>query len=247
MRMMSLADGGTISSSPAHGAVHAAGRYATILAVNALVFLTASLAFRAVASGHGPFSNMYEFSLAFAWGALAIYLYFEMRYKMQAAMEAAEGVFTAVDAEFAQRFGRGYGIIEEVRTDDADVVLITTSTMTSMARLVIDKLRDEGISIGLIKIKMFRPFPRAEIRKALSGKKRAIVIDRNISFGKGGIFADEIQGAIANDPDRPPVYGTITGLGGRDVTCDAIEEIVRDCLAMDAPPESGIVWKGVRI
>ncbi len=83
VRMMSLADGGSVSSSPGHGAVDAAGRYATILAINALVFLTASLAFRAVESGHGPFSNMYEFSLAFAWGALAIYLYFEMRYRLR--------------------------------------------------------------------------------------------------------------------------------------------------------------------
>lgn len=83
VRMMSLANGGTISSSPAHGAVDTAGRYATILAINALAFLTASLIFRAVASGHGPFSNMYEFSLAFAWGALAIYLYFELRYKLR--------------------------------------------------------------------------------------------------------------------------------------------------------------------
>ncbi len=83
VRMMSLANGGTISSSPAHGAVDTAGRYATILAINALAFLTASLAFRAIASGHGPFSNMYEFSLAFAWGALAIYLYFEMRYRLR--------------------------------------------------------------------------------------------------------------------------------------------------------------------
>jgi len=83
VRMMSFAGGGSVSSSPANGAVEAAGRYATILAVNALVFLTASLTFRAVASGHGPFSNMYEFSLAFAWGALAIYLYFEMRYRLR--------------------------------------------------------------------------------------------------------------------------------------------------------------------
>ena len=172
--------------------------------------------------------------------------YFEMRYKMQAAMEAAGGVFAAVDAEFADQFGRGYGIIEEVETDDAEFVLVTSATMTSMARLVVEKLRDEGIPIGLVKIKMFRPFPRAEIRRALAGKKRAIVIDRNLSFGKGGIFADEIQGALCNDPDRPEVYGTITGLGGRDVTCDTIEGIVRDCLAMDRPPDSGIIWKGVR-
>lgn len=83
VRLMGLADGGSMSTSALDTAFDAAGRYATILAVNAFAFLTASLAFRAVASGHGPFSNMYEFSLAFAWGALGIYLYFELRYGLR--------------------------------------------------------------------------------------------------------------------------------------------------------------------
>jgi cytochrome c-type biogenesis protein CcsB len=81
--LLGLAGGGSISTSPGRGTVAAAGRYATMLAVNAFAFLTASLAFRAAASGHGPFSNMYEFSLSFAWGALGIYLYFELRYRLR--------------------------------------------------------------------------------------------------------------------------------------------------------------------
>ena len=83
LRMMSLADGGTVPESMAESVSVAAGRYGTILTVNGFAFLTASLAFRAVASGHGPFSNMYEFSLAFSWGALALYLYFELRYRLR--------------------------------------------------------------------------------------------------------------------------------------------------------------------
>lgn len=81
--LMGLAGGGSISTSTRRGVTDAAGRYATMLSVNAFAFLTASLAFRAAASGHGPFSNMYEFSLAFAWGALGIYLYFEFRYGLR--------------------------------------------------------------------------------------------------------------------------------------------------------------------
>jgi cytochrome c-type biogenesis protein CcsB len=81
--LMGLAGGGSISTSTRRGAIDAAGRYATMLAVNAFAFLTASLAFRAAATGHGPFANMYEFSLAFAWGALGIYLYFELRYRLR--------------------------------------------------------------------------------------------------------------------------------------------------------------------
>lgn len=84
LRALSLAgSGGSVSSSSWDPALDASGRYATILTINAFVFLTASLVFRAIASGHGPFSNMYEFSLAFAWGSLAIYIYFEIRYQLR--------------------------------------------------------------------------------------------------------------------------------------------------------------------
>lgn len=173
--------------------------------------------------------------------------YFELRYKMQKAMEEAPDIFQKIDTDFSDRFGRSYGIVEKVHTDDAETVLVTSSSMTSMARLVIDKLRAEGLKVGLLKIKMFRPFPIREVREALFGKQKAVVIDRNLSFGKGGIFADEIRGAIANASDQPPVYGYIAGLGGRDMTCEVIEEILRESLALAEPPENGILWKGVRI
>ncbi|HET9477531.1 MAG TPA: c-type cytochrome biogenesis protein CcsB, partial [Dehalococcoidia bacterium] len=80
---LSLADGGTVTSSSLGSALDTVGRYATIFTVNSFLFLTASLVFRAIEAGHGPFSNMYEFSLAFAWGALALYLYFEVQYKLR--------------------------------------------------------------------------------------------------------------------------------------------------------------------
>ncbi len=84
LRALSLAgNGGSVSSSSWDPAFDASGRYATILTVNGFIFLTASLVFRAIASEHGPFSNMYEFSLAFAWGSLAIYIYFEIRYQLR--------------------------------------------------------------------------------------------------------------------------------------------------------------------
>ena len=83
LRAMSLAGGGTVPESFGESVSSTAGRYGTILTVNAFAFLTASLVFRWIAAGHGPFSNMYEFSLAFAWGALALYLYFELRYRLR--------------------------------------------------------------------------------------------------------------------------------------------------------------------
>jgi cytochrome c-type biogenesis protein CcsB len=80
---MSLANGGSMSTSSLGPTLDAAGRYATILTVNSFAFLSACLVFRAIAAGHGPFSNMYEFSLAFSWGALVLYLYFEVQYRLR--------------------------------------------------------------------------------------------------------------------------------------------------------------------
>ena len=80
---LSLAGGGSVSSSSLGSALDTVGRYATIFTVNSFIFLTASLVFRSIESGHGPFSNMYEFSLSFAWGSLALYLYFEVQYKLR--------------------------------------------------------------------------------------------------------------------------------------------------------------------
>ncbi len=106
-------------------------------------------------------------------------------------------------------------------------------------------LRKKGYPVGLLKIKTFRPFPTEKVREVLADKKKVVVADRNISFGKGGIFADEIKGALFNLPDRPVVFGCVIGLGGRDITPQALEEIVMD--AMDKKVvESEIIWKGLK-
>lgn len=156
--------------------------------------------------------------------------YMEMRLKMQQAMDRALAVFADASDEFHERFGRRLPNIETVDTEDADVVLVTSASMTGPARMTVAKLRAEGHRVGLLKVRLFRPFPVEEIRRALTGKDKAVVVDRNISLGKGGIFADEIRAAIANDPDRPQVHGHIAGLGGRDITPDILEKIVRQSL-----------------
>ncbi|MDP8254203.1 MAG: transketolase C-terminal domain-containing protein [Candidatus Alcyoniella australis] len=170
--------------------------------------------------------------------------YMEMRFKIQAAMDGAAAVFNKADEEFEQQFGRRYHNVETVDVEDAETVLVTMASMSSPARLVVARLREQGIKIGLVKLRLFRPFPTAELRAALRGKKRAIVIDRNCSFGKGGIIADEIRGALANDADRPLIYGYIAGLGGRDLTLEVIEGIARQGLK-DEPPPDGSQWMGV--
>ncbi|HPM76792.1 MAG TPA: pyruvate ferredoxin oxidoreductase [bacterium] len=172
-------------------------------------------------------------------------LYLEMRYKMQVAMDKSKDVAREVGREFGEVFGRSYDLVEAVDCDDAETVLITTSTTSSPGRVIVKKLREQGRKVGLLKLRFFRPFPNEDICRVLAGKKRAVVIDRNISFGKSGIWADEIRGALTLIDDRPDVYCYITGLGGRDITPQVIEEIIADAESKEKP-ESLFYWKGLK-
>jgi pyruvate/2-oxoacid:ferredoxin oxidoreductase alpha subunit len=171
--------------------------------------------------------------------------YMELRYKMQMAMEEAVDVTKQVGADFGQAFGRPYDLLERYRMDDAETALVTCSSITSTSRVVVDELRANGEKVGLVKMRLFRPFPFDAVRKALAGVKKAAIIDRNISFGQGGIFAAEIKAALYDAPQHPGVFPFIIGLGGRDVTPDSIRGIVRYAQEHDAP-EGEIIWREVR-
>ncbi len=182
-----------------------------------------------------------------AFGALVMPShYMELRYKMQKAMEGAVEVARQADEEFREVFGRGYGLVEKYRLEGAEVVLVTSATITSTARVVVDELREEGHRIGLLKVRMFRPFPAEDVRAALAGASKVAVIDRNISFGHGGIFAEEMKSALYNGSHRPPVFGFIIGLGGRDVTPASIQGIADYTFEHDAP-EAEIIWREVKV
>ncbi|MEJ2078216.1 MAG: pyruvate ferredoxin oxidoreductase [Acidobacteriota bacterium] len=168
--------------------------------------------------------------------------YMEFRVAMQESMIQALEVAKSVDQEFAAIFGRSYGIIEAYRCDDAELMVITSSTVTSTAREVIDRLRDEGRRVGLLKIRLFRPFPAEELRRLCAGAAKLAVIDRNIGFGVGGIFAQEVRAALYNHL-VVPVYGFIAGLGGRDITPETILEIVQ-WAETNEPADS--IWIGVK-
>jgi len=170
--------------------------------------------------------------------------FMEMRRSIQDGMEAAGPAFDAIADEFETVFGRHHSAIETVGCEDADLVLVTTGSTTSTARMVIEDLRRQDRHVGLCKIKQFRPFPAEKIRQALESVARVAVIDRNMSFGSGGIFAREIQGALCPLERRPAVYSYIAGLGGRDITPETIAEVLR--LAEEtATPEAESRWVGL--
>jgi len=180
-----------------------------------------------------------------SFGALAPPdVYMELRYKMHQAMEDAVSEWVRADEEFCELFGRRYGLIEPYGADDADCIVVTSGTVTSTAREVIDELRAEGHRVGLLKIRVFRPFPAQLVREALARAAKVAVIDRNIGFGMGGIFAQEIKSALYNAPQRPRVFGFIAGLGGRDITPKVIREIIEYTESHDEPED--LIWVGVK-
>ena len=172
--------------------------------------------------------------------------YFELRYIMQDAMEQAKSEWEKTGKEFGEMFGREYGLVETYKADDADFLIISSATIASTARVAVDRLRERGMKIGILRIRVFRPFPVERVREIVSSVKKAMVIDRNISFGASGIFYQEVKAAMYNVSNRPPIFGIVTGLGGRAVGVRDIIQMVEDVDKMDSP-RSDIIFKGVRI
>jgi pyruvate/2-oxoacid:ferredoxin oxidoreductase alpha subunit len=173
--------------------------------------------------------------------------YMEMRWDQQEAMGTALRMYDEIDADWRVLTGRSWSAVECYHVEDAELVLVTSGTITSTARDVIDERRSHGEAVGLVKVKMFRPFPTAALRRALRGAKRVAVLDRNVSPGHGGIFAEEIRSALYDVPpdDRPWLHGYVLGLGGRDVTPAVIEDIIERAWAVDAPSREDL-WVGVK-
>ena len=196
-----------------------------------------------------PYENPYKIDLdnPRAIGGLASPdFYFEFRYKLQKAHEKAIEVFKEEGRRFGELFGVSYDTTEEFMMDDADYVIVASGSLTSTTRFAVNLLRKEGHKVGLLKMRLFRPFPFADIRRLLEGRKKVAVIDRNISFGHHGIFYEEIKSAMYRVKNAPPIFGYIAGLGGRDVKVEDIKEIYFDLLKREEPADT-IIWKGVRV
>jgi pyruvate/2-oxoacid:ferredoxin oxidoreductase alpha subunit len=146
---------------------------------------------------------------------------------MYMALESAE----SVDQEFGSVFGRSYGLVEAEGLNDAELILVTSATITSTARIAIRQLREKGHKVGLVKIRLFRPFPTPHVRKLLDSVTRIAVIDRNISLGREGIFCAELKAALSNSPVKKQIQGYLAGIGGTDVDDDLVQQIVLDALS----------------
>ncbi len=153
--------------------------------------------------------------------------YLELRHKHVSAMERAKAKFDAIDQEFGDRFGRSYGgQVEEYRMDDADVILVGSGSMCGTIKAVIDEKRADGVKAGLLKIRMYRPFPGETIVAALAGKKAVGVVDRSLCFGfAGGPIYTEIK-AFETRLKGAKLISFIDGIANTDITKSNVEKMI---------------------
>jgi len=168
----------------------------------------------------------------------------ELRYKHSVAMERARAKFDAIDGLFKDSFGRSYGgQIEEYRTDDADIVLVVSGSAAGTAKAVVDSARDLGEKVGVVKLRMFRPFPRERMTRALRGKKGIGVIDRSVCFGwnSGPLFM-ELK-AVSTEIGKIPTMNFIDGLANTDITTEHIVKMIADVRkAAAGEPFQAVTW-----
>jgi pyruvate ferredoxin oxidoreductase alpha subunit len=156
----------------------------------------------------------------------APYSYF--RYQQHLAQENVLEVHASVAEEFAARFGRRYGLIEAFQLDDAEYVLVMSNAFATKGKAAVLRWRAQGVKIGLLRLRVFRPFPAAEIAAALTGRKAVAVIDQNLAPGSGGITYPEIVAALYAEKNRPPIINVIGGLGGKDISATEFDVVLRD-------------------
>ena len=164
------------------------------------------------------------------------------RLAMQAAMSQALEAVAEAGQLWGELTGRAYAPVERYRIEDAEVVLVTAGGLAGTAREAVDRLRDQGVAAGLVKLRLFRPFPAAELADVLWPVRKVVVIDRNCSIGSGGIFAQEVRAALhAHHQPGAYVFSYIAGLGGVNVSPERMVQIGRDALARPRPPQEPIL------
>ncbi|MFC1930802.1 transketolase C-terminal domain-containing protein [Chloroflexota bacterium] len=155
------------------------------------------------------------------------FIYTEIKWAQEMNLEASKKVILECWQEFGKAFGRHYSPVEKYHSEGAKVLLLTMGSYSETAMVAIDKMRDEGKDVGLLKLRLWRPFPFAEFRQAVKDAEVLIVLDRALSFGgPGGAVCSEIKAALYDEDKKPKVIGFVGGLGGREISMSGFEEMV---------------------
>jgi pyruvate ferredoxin oxidoreductase alpha subunit len=178
--------------------------------------------------------------MALGIGVMKEYSYF--RSQAHLAQKNALRVVREVQNQFGRRFGRRYRIVEPYMMDGARAALVTMGANTTIARAAVKSLRARGKRIGLLRLRLFRPFPEDEIREALSGLDAVGVVDQNLAPGRGGIVYPEIKAALYGQ--RIPVSSFIISLGGKHISRQEFERIGLEVLESARTRKSRVMWQG---
>lgn len=163
--------------------------------------------------------------------------YFEHKRSQAEAMNNAIPKIEEVARDFERKFGKRYGLFEAYRTDDAELVIVVLGSTAGTTKAVIDDIRQKGVKAGMVKLRVFRPFPAKQIADALANVKAVAVLDRSEGMaGTGGPVYAEVRSALYDCENRPAVIDYIYGLGGRDITLSHITSVYND---LDSIARSG--------
>ncbi|HSD50281.1 MAG TPA: transketolase C-terminal domain-containing protein [Candidatus Methylomirabilis sp.] len=172
-------------------------------------------------------------------------IFMELRHATQAAMDEALALIVKAGQEFHDLTDRRYGLMDAYRVEGAKILLVTMGTIATTAETAVDQLREAGVAAGLVRLRVFRPFPAEMLARQVGGAKKLLVLDRNISLGGGGILASELRAALAARDLTPPIWTYIAGIGGRDVTPNDIVGAFQDADA-EQTPGPGLRWLGLK-
>jgi pyruvate ferredoxin oxidoreductase alpha subunit len=181
-------------------------------------------------------------------GAFALPAIFtETKKAQEVAMQASMPKILEVFKAFGDLTGRYYNPIETYKAEDAETLLITMGSFGETASVAVDKMREQGRSVGLIKIRLWRPFPFEDFKRVALKAKNLVVIDRAISVGMGGPVASEVKAALYGYDARPAVYDFVAGISGRDVApSDFIKMVDKAEIEIEEGNKEGYEMYGVR-
>ena len=185
-----------------------------------------------------------------AIGPLDLQAYlFEHKAQQGNAMKAAKQVILDVSKEFEKWTGRHYDLFEEYRLDDAEIAIVCMNSTAGTTKAVVDKLREQGVKAGLLKIRVYRPFPGEEVAKALSHLKAVAVLDKSDSLNAiGGALFEDVVSSMYVSKQNVPVVNYVYGIGGRDTTEKEINSVYADLaeIAKDGKVENPYRYLGLR-
>ncbi len=174
------------------------------------------------------------------FGPLDLYdYYFEHKRQQVEAMKKAPKVIEKVSREYASLSGRSYGngLVEPYKLEDAEVAVVCLGSTSGTAKYVVDDLRKRGLNVGCLRVRTFRPFPAADIKRNLTGKEVVGVLDRSISFGGlGGPVFTEIEALFSDETEKPKIINYVYGLGGRDMSPQLIEKVFMELNELKGKP-----------